>query len=306
MKDYYKILEVEEKATEEEIKKSFRTLSKKYHPDLNPEGGEKFKEINEAYETLGDKNKRQQYDNKKSNPYAGTNFEEMFSSMFGGANQHFQRQRKQAPDKIIHLKINPIESYKGVEKNIQYFREVHCTTCVGTGGDQQICPVCEGTGAEIRTFGTGFMVQQIRMSCSHCDGRGYHLLNKCYTCGGKGTVGKANEVKINLPKGIDSGQFLRLKDLGDYRNGDYGDLIVQIELANSDNFEKINSDLIYNLYLDLDDLKKERYNIPHPDGELIIPAPKSFDTSKPLRLRGKGYSSGDMYIRLHVKFERTT
>jgi len=305
MKNYYKILEVEENASEEDIKKSYRNLSKKFHPDINPDGAEKFKEINEAYETLGDSEKRKKYDFNKSNPYRGTNFEELFKSMFAGS-PDYQRQRKQAPDKVIGLSITPLESYRGSEKLIQYFREIHCSTCMGTGGEQQICQFCEGTGVEIRTFGTGFMVQQIRTACSKCEGRGYTIVNRCYTCGGKGTVGKANELRINLPVGIDSGQFVRLKNQGDFSFGDYGDLIVQMDMKPFENFEKINSDLIYNLYLDLDGLKLERYNIPHPDGELIIPAPKNFDTSKPLRLRGKGYSNGDMYVKLHVKFDRTT
>jgi curved DNA-binding protein len=90
MKDYYKILEVEEKSTEEEIKKSYRSLSKKYHPDVNPDGVEKFKEINEAYEVLGDKEKRNNYNNSKNNPYAGTQFQDIFNSMFGGLHQILQ------------------------------------------------------------------------------------------------------------------------------------------------------------------------------------------------------------------------
>ena len=306
MKNYYKILEVEENASEDDIKKSYRSLSKKYHPDVNPDGAEKFKEINEAYEILGNIEKKKKYDFDKTNPYRGTNFEDLFKNMFTGGNTNFQRPRKQAPDKVINLQITPLESYKGSEKLIQYFREIHCNTCMGTGGEQQICRYCEGTGVEIRTFGTGFMVQQIRTSCSQCDGRGYTLVNKCYSCAGKGTVGRANELKINLPVGIDSGQFVRLQSQGDYRFGDYGDLIIQIEMTPSDNFEKMNSDLIYNLFLDMDGLKLDRYNIPHPSGELVVPAPKNFDTSKPLRLRGKGYSNGDMYIKLHVKFDRTT
>ena len=97
MKDYYKILEVEENASEDDIKKSYRTLSKKYHPDLNPDGAEKFKEINEAYEVVGDKQRRVEYDAKKNNPYAGTSFESLFSQMFSGRPQ--QPRRKQAPDK---------------------------------------------------------------------------------------------------------------------------------------------------------------------------------------------------------------
>ena len=304
MKDYYKILEVEEKASEDEIKKSFRNLSKKYHPDLNPDGAEKFKEINEAYEVLGDKNKRGDYDNRKNNPYHGSPFENIFSQMFGGRPQ--QPKRKQAPDKLVKLSVTPIESYRGEDKIFTYFRDNHCTTCNGTGGETTVCGTCEGTGAIIKTFGTGFMVQQIRTACPYCQGRGYVIVNRCFDCGGTGTKGTSKEVSIKLPVGVDNGQFLKLSEMGDFRNGDYGDLVIQIEMIPTDGFEKINSDLVYNLFLDLDGLTKDKYKIPHPDGELQIPAPKSFDTSKPLRLRGKGYSGGDMYIKLNVKFDRTT
>jgi len=303
MKDYYKILEVEENASEDEIKKSFRNLSKKYHPDLNPQGSEKFKEINEAYESLGDKQKRSQYDNQRKNPYRNTPFEQFFSNMFTGAPPQ-QFRRKQAPDKIIKVNVSPLESYRGESKNIIYFRETHCNSCNGTGGDQRICEICEGSGFVIKTFGTGFMVQQVRTACPQCQGKGYNLISRCYNCQGKGTKSSQNEIRINLPVGVDNGQFVKVPELGDFRGGDYGDLVIQIELEPKDNYEKINNDLVYTLFLDMDSLKSEKYSIPHPDGELSVPAPKVFDTSKPLRLRGKGYSGGDMYVKLHVKFER--
>lgn len=304
MKDYYKILEVEENASDDDIKKSYRALSKKYHPDVNPDGSEKFKEIAEAYEILGDKTKRAQYDTTKTNPYAGTPFQDIFSSMFNQQNPNF-RQRKSAPDKIIKLQVSPIESYKGVEKILYYVRDLGCNVCNGSGGDQQICTSCNGAGFQIKTFGTGFMVQQVRTQCQSCGGRGYSLIHKCYYCDGRGTKPHSNEVKITLPVGIDSGQYLKLQNLGDYRHGEFGDLIVQVEVVNKDGYEKINNDLVYTLFLNLDEIQKDKFLIPHPDGDLNMEAPKVFDTSKPLRLRGKGYMGGDMYVKLNVKFERT-
>jgi len=268
MKDYYKILEVEENASDDDIKKSYRTLSKKYHPDMNPDGADKFKEIAEAYEILGDKTKR--------------------------------------AHKIIKLQVSPIDSYKGVEKTLYYVRDLGCNVCNGSGGDQQTCSTCNGAGFQIRQFGTGFMVQQVRTQCQTCGGKGYTLIHKCYYCDGRGTKPNSNEVKITLPVGVDSGQYLKLQDLGDYRNGEFGDLIVQIEVVNKDDYEKINNDLIYNLTLNLDEIQKDKFLIPHPDGDLNMEAPKVFDTSRPLRLKGKGYTGGDMYVRLNVKFERTT
>ena len=306
MKDYYKILEVEENASDDDIKKSYRTLSKKYHPDMNPDGAEKFKEIAEAYEVLGDKTKRAQYNNSKTNPYAGTPFQDIFNSMFTQQNNPNFRHRKSVPDKIIKLQVTPIESYKGVDKTLYYVRDLGCNICNGSGGDQQTCTTCNGAGFQIRQFGTGFMVQQVRTQCQTCGGKGYTLIHKCYYCDGRGTKPTSNEVKITLPVGVDSGQYLKLQDLGDYRNGEFGDLIVQIEVVNKDDYEKMNNDLIYNLTLNLDEIQKDKFLIPHPDGDLNMEAPKVFDTSRPLRLKGKGYLGGDMYVKLNVKFERTT
>ena len=307
MKDYYKILEVEEKASQQEIKKSYRTLSKKYHPDVNPEGGDKFKEIAEAYDTIGNVDKRAQYDQNKNNPFAGGNggssFEEMFNQMFnrGGATR---QRRKSVPDKIIKVVITPIESYHGVEKKIQYLKETQCGTCTGTGGQQQTCSGCNGVGFHVRTLGNGFMSQQIRQACGTCGGRGYTLIHKCHTCNGNGNKSEMSSVNFKLPKGVDSGQFLKLENLGDYRQGEIGDLVIQIELNEQDGFEKMNNDLIYTLFLDLNEVNADRLKVPHPDGELMLSQPKIFDTSKPLRLKGKGYNGGDMYVKLNVKFER--
>jgi molecular chaperone DnaJ len=306
MKDYYKILEVEENSTDEEIKKSYRTLSKKYHPDVNPNGTEKFKEINEAYEILGDKQKRNNYNNSKNNPYANTPFQDIFNSMFGGSPADFVKQHrtKSAPDKLIKVQISPIDSYKGIEKVIYYMKDTHCNVCVGSGGEQQTCQTCNGAGFEIKTMGNGFMVQHIRTSCSTCGGKGYTLVHKCYGCDGRGVKSSSHEVKVKLPVGVDNGQYLKLQGLGDFRNGQYGDLVVQVEVVNKDGFEKLNNDLIYNLYLNLEEVQKDKFLIPHPDGTLSMDSPRLFDTSRPLRLKGKGYNGGDMYVKLNVRFEK--
>jgi len=304
MKNYYKILEVEENASEDDIKKSYRNLSKKFHPDVNPDGAEKCKEINEAYEVLGTKDKRSQYDNQKSNPYNGTNFESFFNNMFGGANQFQQRRQKTAPDKIVKLQISPVESYLGAERDIQYSRDIPCNSCKGSGGDQHVCGSCGGQGFHVKTFGTGFMVQQIRTVCGTCNGQGTVVTERCYLCGGRGTSQLINSIRIKVPQGIDSGQFMKLANLGDFKNGQMGDLIIQVEVIPKDGFEKINGDLVYNLFLGLQEIQSEKFLIPHPDGDLSLQAPRIVDTSKPLRLRGKGYNGGDFYVKLNLKFER--
>jgi molecular chaperone DnaJ len=312
MKNYYEILGIEENASQDEIKKRYRQLSKEFHPDINPDGAERFKEIAEAYEHLGDEQKRQQYNNQKNNPFAGAGggFEDLFSQMFGGGNPFggggnpFQQRRPAAPSKIVKLKITPVESFLGVEKNINYIKETHCGNCNGSGGDQQVCNGCGGAGSKIKTFGTGFMVQQVRVGCETCGGKGYTLIHRCVLCGGKGTKSTPQEVKIKLPVGADDGQYLKLQGYGDFSNGVYGDIVVQIEIEPRDGFEKMNNDLIYNLFLNLDEIKNSTYRIPHPNGDLNTQAPKTFDTSKPLRLKGKGYNGGDMYVKINVRFER--
>lgn len=297
MKDYYKILEVSENSSLDEIKKSYRNLSKKYHPDVNPEGSEKFKEIAEAYETLGDPQKKASYDGMKNNPFGS------FSNMFDfGFNK---QQRKSSPDKIVKIQINPIESYLSAEKTIQYMRENHCEPCNGKGGDRIACKTCNGAGFQVKTFGNGFIIQQMRTTCQSCGGAGYSLTNICYMCGGKGSKSAVNSVNIKIPHSADNGNFIKLPNMGDFHQGEYGDLVVQIELVNKDGFEKMNNDLIYNLFLSKDNLNDDKYTIPHPDGELSITAPKYFDTSKPLRIRGRGYKNGDMYVKLNVKFQRS-
>lgn len=297
MKDYYKILEVSENSTQEDIKKSYRNLSKKYHPDVNPQGAEKFKEVAEAYETLGDPQKKASYDNMKNNPFGA--FSQMFD--FGFARQ----QRKSAPDKIVKIQINPVESFISAEKTIQYMRENHCEPCAGSGGDRETCKNCNGSGFQVKTFGNGFILQQVRTTCNSCGGKGFSITNKCYMCNGQGSKPSVTSVNIKIPHGADSGNFVKLQNMGDFSNGEYGDLIVQVEMINKDGFEKINDDLVYNLYLTKEDLESDKYSIPHPDGELSVSAPKTFDTSKPLRIRGRGYKNGDMYVKLNVKFQRS-
>lgn len=310
MSNYYEILGVSKDASQEDIKKAYKKLAFQYHPDRNPEGADKFKDIASAYDTLGDENKRRDYDNGQNNPFAGQggmSYEDIFHQMFNAQRQNpFEQRRKAAPDKIIKVQVTPLESYKGVEKNIKYFRDNDCNICRGTGGEQQMCNTCSGAGFQIKSFGTGFMMQQIRTACGTCAGRGYTLTHKCYNCDGRGVKSNTHDVRVQLPVGIDNGQYLKLQNLGDFKNGEYGDLVIQIEMVNQDGFEKMNNDLIYSLFLNIEEAQQDKFKIPHPDGELFMTAPKIFDSSKPLRLRGKGYNGGDMYVKLNVKFERTT
>lgn len=303
MKDYYKILGVEENATEDAIKKQYRILSKQYHPDVNPQGGEKFKEIAEAYDILSNPQKRNEYNARKNNPFQGGDMDSFFSNFFNQNPFAQRQQRKNAPDKVIRVEVTPLESYLGSEKKLTYLRNLPCDSCKGSGGDRQTCNTCGGSGAQIKTFGTGFLVQQIRTNCETCGGKGYTLVHRCFFCDGRGVKPSGNEIKINLPHAVDDGQFLKLENLGDFVNGVFGDLVIQVQMTKNE-FEKLNNDLIYNLTLGYNDLLNDNYVVPHPDGELKVTAPPQFDSSKPLRIRSKGFNGGDFYIKLNVKFDK--
>lgn len=305
MKDYYKILGVQENSNDEDIKKAYRKLSKEYHPDVNPNGAERFKEIAEAYDNIGTKEKRDQLKSRQTNPFAGQGFEDMFRDMFGGGGGGGRPRRPTVPDKVVTANITPIQSFKGEDVTINYFRNVGCESCAGSGGHREVCVGCKGYGYHSIVSGSGFFRQEVRQVCKTCNGEGFKLINKCHTCSGIGKKPTAETIRIKLPVGIDDGQFLKLGELGDYHDGIYGNLVLQIRMMNIDGYEKIGNDLILNYYMDIDELKNDSIIIKHPSSDLKMDLPIDFDSSKPLRLKGKGYSGGDMYVRLHVKFDRS-
>jgi len=305
----YTILGVTENATQEEIKKAYREKSKKLHPDV---GGseEDFKKVNEAYSVLSDDRKKQEYDFKKNNPNHGQgfNFGDMFDQMFNFGGNPFGKKRNAVQDKIIEIEINPIESYLGVEKNIQFVRNESCDGCKGKGGDKITCHACNGQGFFTRTVSNGMFNQIFRSVCNICGGNGNLLRNKCNLCQGGGIKVIMDSVKINLPHGSDDGQFLKIQGKGDFTQNGYGNLLLKVKMIQKDNFEKINNDLVYSKFLNLEDLKKEEFTVPHPAGDISVKFPEIFDTSIPLRVKGKGYrtdkGSGDLYVKMGVKFKR--
>ena len=303
MEDFYQILGVKENAPQDEIKKAYRKLAVEHHPD---KGGDenKFKKISEAYDTIGDENKRNQYDNQKRNPFAnmgggGFNpFEDMFNQM------HTQR-RRAVPDKVIEVQISALESFIAGDKVISYSRQHMCNDCVGQGGDRDTCNVCNGDGFIVQKIGGSMFSQVVRQTCNKCKGNGFSYKKTCGTCHGQTTRSETESIKIKLPHGIDDGQFLRLQGKGDYKDGMYGNLVIRVKVMSENNFEKLGDDLIYNAYFDLDGLRSDNLEIPHPQGNISIKLPTQFDTSKPLRVKSKGYNNvGDMFVKLFVRFNR--
>ena len=305
MKDYYKVLGVSRDASQDDIKKAYRKLSKQFHPDVNPDGGDKFKEIGEAYGVLSDETKRQQYDNP--NPFTGGGGGSMedFFNMFNQQAQQ-QRRRPKAPDKVVNVDISPLESFMGMEKELSYQVRKQCETCVGTGGDREVCNTCQGHGRVRQKFGSGMFAQVVESDCPQCRGEGYMIINPCHSCGGQKTKPSFENVKVNIPQNVDSGDFLRLQGKGDfYPNRGVGDLILKVNMIKKDQFEKVNNDLVYHHKINVNEfISMKNIQVPHPDSNINIPLPELLDTEKPLRVRGKGFKiqgvTGDLYIKLSV------
>jgi molecular chaperone DnaJ len=302
--NYYSILGVEETATQEDIKKAYRKLAKENHPD---KGGDEelFKKISVAYDTIGDEQKRNEYDIQRKNPFGSSKFNE-FGDMFNMFTRQFRQQRK--PSRVINFSVDILKSYNNEKVILNYKRKEKCDPCNGTGGDKKVCNTCKGEGVLWKQMGSGMFVQMVQMACDECNGLGSTLTNACYSCHGKGTKEEVKSVEVKIPHGIDDGQMLRLGDMGDYVDGIYGDILVKIILTNENGFEKIGEHLIYNKFFKLEDFKKDSFVVPHPDGDISINFPKHIDTSKPLRVKGKGFKYpnviGDLLIRPYLKYDR--
>lgn len=318
MKNYYDILGISKDASADEIKKAYRNLSKKYHPDVNPDGEEQFKNIAEAYDVLSDPQKKQTYDiggdpNGRNQFGGGMGFEDFLRNMgfngnpFENGNPSFKR-KPTAPDKIINVDVTPIESYMAPSKTITYRRNVECGGCNGSGGDKQTCNTCKGSGMITQVMGSGFFQQVVQSHCPTCKGRGTFIVRACNSCNATGTVGEMKTITVDIHHGVDDGEFYRLENAGDYHNGTYGNLLLKIRLVPEPLWEKMGDDLVYHNIVDYQGLMAESFEVPHPAGKISIKYPDQFDTSSPLRIKGKGYKKsrvGDMYVKNFVKFKKS-
>ncbi len=314
MKDYYGILGVNKDASPDEIKKAYRKLSKQFHPDVNPEGADRFKEIAEAYDTIGTESKRQEYDNKKNNPFGGMfngsgggGMDDLFSMFNGGFNPFQQRRRQRAPDKVLNVHVTPSESMLGSNKKINYHKKEQCSVCSGNGGKREQCMTCQGRGVVQQQFNFGGQIHLQTHDCPSCKGQGSVLIETCFTCNGNGHKPTFASIDIDIPRSLDNGDFLRVPNAGDYQNSvGVGDLVIQIRLNPDENFEKIGADLYANIRVSPEDFITENsFKIPHPEGELMIKVPvDTLTTEKPLRIKGKGYyineGRGDLIVKIHV------
>ncbi|WP_129045052.1 molecular chaperone DnaJ [Companilactobacillus metriopterae] len=333
-RDPYDVLGVSKDASEDEIKKSFRKLSKKYHPDINQEADaeEKFKEVNDAYEILKDPQKRAQYDQYGSagmnggaggfggggfNGQAGGfgGFEDIFSQFFGGGST--ARQNPNAPrqgnDLQYRMDLKFEEAIFGKETNITYNREEDCSNCNGSGAKPgttpETCSNCNGSGYVEVDRQTPLGRMRTREVCSVCDGTGKDIKEKCDVCHGAGKVNERHELKVTVPAGIEDGQQMRLDGQGEagVNGGPYGDLYVVFVVAPSKEFKREGSTIYSseNISFPQAALGDEiEVNTVHGKVKLTIPAGTQTGTS--FRLKGKGApvlhgnNNGDQKVTVNI------
>ena len=257
-KDYYNILGVSRTATDKEIKKAYRKLALKYHPDKNPDdkaAEDKFKEAAEAYEILRDTNKKQKYDKYGTvgeQPHMDmgdifSQFGDIFGNMFGnsGGSNPFGAKRKRGTDLKIKINVSLLDVVNGIKKKIKIKRKHTCGNCAGKGGTKtDTCPKCKGEGKRIAVQNTMLGQMQSIVNCDYCNGFGYSIKKPCLDCNSSGYVAKEEIFEIDIPRGMETGMQLRQKGSGNYvTNGIPGDLIVLIEVDDDANFIRNNSNL---------------------------------------------------------------
>lgn len=322
-RDYYEVLGVSKNATEDEIKKAYRKLAIKYHPDRNPgdkEAEAKFKEAAEAYDVLHDPQKRQNYDQFGFDaPDSGAGFggagfsmDDIFSAfgdIFGGHGGGFggfdfggfgggQRQKPvfRGSDLRLRVKLNLKEISTGVTKKFKVRKDMTCEHCHGTGAEggsqPETCPTCHGSGYVMHSTRSMFGVMQTQTECPTCHGEGTVIKNKCNHCHGSGTVKGEDIVEINIPAGVADGMVINVAGKGNagMHNGINGDLQVFVEEENNDTFTRDGQNLIYNLLLDFPTAALGgTVDIPTIEGTSVkIKIEPGTQPGKTLRLRDKG------------------
>jgi len=320
-KDYYEILGVSRDASEEEIKKAYRKLALKYHPDRNQGdkvAEEKFKEVNEAYSVLCDPQKRMRYDRfgaeDESNIFDfgfGGNFESVFNDLFGdffGGTRQRQRAKK-GEDLRYNIEIEFEEAVFGVEKEIELPKEEKCPACNGSriepGCQPIICRHCGGRGQIRQTH--GFFT--INRTCEYCNGEGHIIKDPCKNCRGKGYIKTKKKIKVKIPPGVDTGMRLKVRGEGAQGYGDThpGDLYIVINVKEHPIFEREGDDIIVKVHVNFPLLTLGgEITVPTLDGEKKITIPPGTQPGKMFRLKGfgvtrsNGYGKGDQVVYLDM------
>ena len=320
-KDYYEVLGIDRSASEDEIKKAYRKMAKKYHPDLNPgdkEAEKNFKEVNEAYEVLSDKDKKARYDqfgHAGVDPnygagagaggfggFGGADFGDLgdiFGSFFGGGFGGGRRADPNAPrrgaDTSASVVLSFEEAAKGCTKKIKVTRIENCADCGGSGAEKgtgvKTCPVCHGTGQISVTQRTPFGAMQTTRACDQCRGTGKIVEHPCKTCAGKGRVRHTTEREINIPAGVDDGRCINLRGGGERGAGGCpaGDVHVNISVRPHPIFERDGFDVYCEVPITFTQAALGAdIIVPTLDGKVKFTIHEGTQSGDEFKLRGKG------------------
>ena len=311
VKDYYELLGVSKDASQDEIKKAYRKLARKYHPDLNPgdkASEQKFKEINEAYSILGDEKKKAEYDRFGKTPFEaggpwfegarrpdfGESFEfnDIFSDFLGGGRrggyEHFQRK---GADMLMSIELSLEEAFTGVTRPITLTREIPCRACNGTGAEAyQTCDRCKGSGK----FQTSKGFFKISQTCPVCRGSGKKVTNLCKTCKGRGNILQTETIKAKIPAGVDTGSIVRLKGMGESgeAGGPSGDLRIEVTVRPHLLFARKEQDLLIDVPITFGEAALgAKIEVPTIDGSAVMTIPPGTQGGQKFKLSGKGFPS---------------
>lgn len=340
-RDYYEVLGVSKTATDDELKKAYRKLAKQYHPDLHPgdkEAEAKFKEINEAYEILSDADKRAKYDQygfAAFDPNSGfggfdggfggfDDLGDILGSIFGGGFGGFGggfgggQRRNNGPRKGENVRVNLTldfeEAVFGCKKEIPVNMVETCPDCKGTGCAEgthpETCPDCGGRGTVVRTQRTAMGMMQSTSQCPRCNGRGQVIHTPCPTCKGNGRIRKKKTVSVTIPAGIDNGQTVSLRGLGNegVNGGAPGDLLVTVTVRAHALFERDGSSILLDLPISYAQaVLGAEVTVPTLTGKVKLTIPEGTDTGTTFRLKGKGVpflrgnGSGDQFVTVNIE-----
>lgn len=333
--DYYKILGVDKNASKDDIKKAYKQLAKKYHPDLNkdnPQAENTFKQLNEAANVLLDDQKRANYDRfgkagAQQHHYQqnGSGFEgfsdfsdfggfgdifEGFEQMFGATNSRQSSRSRRGSDLLYELSITLEEAAFGIKKTVKIPKTIHCPDCQGKGykrdSDVKTCHDCHGTGRQTRVQKTPFGMFQTQTVCSACGGRGQVIVNACSTCNGSGKVQHTATIDVEVPAGIENGQRLRLKGQGEAGTVS-GDLYVEISIKPHDIFEREENDIHCTASISfVQAALGDEIEVPTLKGKAKLTIPPGTQGGTLFKMSGKGipqlqgFGAGHQYVKVEI------
>ncbi|SJZ73979.1 molecular chaperone DnaJ [Anaerorhabdus furcosa] len=338
-RDYYEVLGLAKGASEADIKKAYRTLAKKYHPDMNKDAGaeDKFKEISEAYEVLSDPQKKASYDQfghagmegagfGGAGGFSGGGFDDLndiFGSFFGGGFGGFGGQQGQArrngprkgQDRFMQMKVEFMDAIFGKTETINLGVDEQCSECLGTGAhskdDITVCPTCGGSGTVVTQQRTPFGVFQSQSVCPTCNGTGKSIKRKCSKCGGKGYEHKRVSVDVKIPAGIQSGQQLRVQGKGERgeNGGPNGDLYIEVLVKKHDFFTRDGKNISISIPISsVDATLGCQVDVPTVYGDVELTIPAGTQTGTKFRLKEKGVKdsrgAGDQYVIVDVEINK--